>query len=143
MGVDTDALEYKKPALISAGVVIGAQLLSGSGEAKLAEEGAALYHGSDAASVEDILANGLSQSAAAEQGGGDVFWATSNLEDAQWFAEANPAGGSPAILRIDVSLPAVQQLITKGALETEGSVFKFSGSAWQDLNELGKFSKVP
>jgi hypothetical protein len=51
MGVDTSAPEYKKAALISAGVVIGAQLLSGSGEAKLAEEGAVLYHGSDVASA--------------------------------------------------------------------------------------------
>ena len=59
------------------------------------------------------------------------------------FAEANPAGGSPAILKIDISQPALQEMIRTGSLEVKDSVHMFSGSAWGKLNQLATFSKIP
>jgi hypothetical protein len=75
-----------------------------------------LYHGSDASSIANIIANGLDPAAASELGGGDVFWATSDKGIATLFAEANPAGGAPAVAEIQVSTSSLQSMIQSGAV---------------------------
>lgn len=143
-GVDRDSSTYENGKSIGNGVVAGLTLfVPGPAEAEAAEEGLVLFHGSDAESVESIIANGLNRAAAAEKGGGDIFWASSNLEEAGWFAQTNPAGGTPSVLRIDISVPAVQKLVKEGALQVEGSTYKFAGGAWEQLKNLATFSKVP
>lgn len=142
-GADESDPGYHNADAIGNGLVLGAAIFTPAPEAEAAAEGVTLFHGSDAVSIDNILAEGLNQSAAAERGGGDIFWTTTNIEHAQFFAEANPAGGSPALLRVDISHPALQQLMQKGAVEVQGTTYKFLGSAWQELNKLATFSRVP
>ncbi len=141
-GVDKSDPGYHNAAAIGNGLMAAPLILTPVPEAEAAE-GITLFHGSDAVSVENMLEHGINATAAAEKGGGDTFWTTSSLEDAQWFAASNPSGGAPAVMRIDLSQPAVHSLMHEGTLQVEGSVYQFSGSAWQKLNDLGKFSRVP
>lgn len=64
-----------------------------------------LYHGTDAASANAIIANGLDAAAAAAFNGSGEFWATKDQTTADWFAMTNPANGQPARLEFDLPLP--------------------------------------
>jgi hypothetical protein len=79
----------------------------------------ALYHGSDVASVDNILANGISRAAARELGGGDVFWATADRGIATLFAKANPAGGAPAIAGFRLPTSSLNSLVQSGAVAVD------------------------
>ncbi|MCA9266644.1 MAG: hypothetical protein KDA60_22455, partial [Planctomycetales bacterium] len=99
-----------------------------------------LRHGTDSISAKDIVAHGLDVQRARELGGGDVFWTTKNASDADFFANANPALGKPAVVRIDIQPKVAESLKRQGLLSTEGDVFKFEAAAWPVLNEFGRFS---
>ena len=81
----------------------------------------ALYHGSDVASVENILANGINRTAARELGGGDVFWATADRGIATLFAKANPAGGAPAIAGFKLPASSLDSLVRTGAVAVDST----------------------
>ena len=78
-----------------------------------------LFHGSDVASVESMVANGIDKQAARALGGGDVFWATTDKEVATLFAQANPKGGSPAVAAFKIPTSTFQNLIKTGAIEID------------------------
>ncbi|HWA73369.1 MAG TPA: RHS repeat-associated core domain-containing protein [Polyangiaceae bacterium] len=78
-----------------------------------------LFHGSDAASVASLVANGLDKAAARALGGGDVFWATTEKSIAEFFAQANPAGGKAAIAAFKISTSALQSLVQAGAVAVD------------------------
>ncbi len=106
-------------------------------------------HGSDVASVDDIVRNGLNRAKAAELGGGDVFWALpeSALDSARVFAQVNPRGGATAILKLELPERVGQSLIDRGLLKVrtieDGTKwFEFSEEAWDLINEFGRFSRV-
>lgn len=61
-----------------------------------------LYHGTDLDSALNLVKSGLDALAAASYNSGGEFWATSALDVAEWFAQSNPAGGSPAIFMFEV-----------------------------------------
>lgn len=71
-----------------------------------------LYHGTDLASANAIIVNGLDVVAAAAFNGTGEFWATSDRATADWFAMANPANGQPARLEFDLPLPVLTALLS-------------------------------
>ncbi|MFZ5895027.1 MAG: RHS repeat-associated core domain-containing protein [Myxococcota bacterium] len=75
-----------------------------------------LFHGSDLASVENLVAKGLDRAAARARGGGDVFWATLDKGVADVFANANPVGGAPAIAALKLPTAALESLIKSGGV---------------------------
>jgi hypothetical protein len=63
-----------------------------------------LYHGTARMSVNNIVAHGISKSAASRVGGGDVFWMTTDLKTARLFAKANPALSPDfGVVRIEIA----------------------------------------
>ena len=98
-----------------------------------------LRHGTDLDSANDIVRSGLNRQRATDLGGGDTFWATRNGTDADFFARANPAGGQPAVVRIELDQKVVESLQRQGLLDVDGDVFRFNGDAWDILNEFGRF----
>ena len=71
-----------------------------------------LYHGTDLASANAIIINGLDVSAAAALNGTGDFWASSDRATADWFAMANPANGTPARFEFDLPLPVLHALLS-------------------------------
>lgn len=101
-----------------------------------------LFHGTDAASAADIVNNGLDASSAAELGGGDVFWATTDRSAAEVFAEANPAGGDPALVSVTVPEAVMSSLSRQGLVSIEGAVHSFAVEAWDTPNEFATFTRL-
>ncbi|MGH6690365.1 MAG: hypothetical protein ACREF4_06780 [Gammaproteobacteria bacterium] len=91
--------------------------------------GRKLLHGTDAGSADDIVANGINRDAAAQLGGGDVFWMTESGETARIFAQANPAGGAPAVVGADLDAAVIESLVERGVMR-----FDDTNSAWQILD---------
>jgi hypothetical protein len=75
-----------------------------------------LYHGSDVASVQSIVSNGIDKAAARAVGGGDVFWATADKDLAMCFARANPVGGAPSIAGFTIQEATLKSLIKSKAI---------------------------
>lgn len=95
-----------------------------------------LFHGTDINSAFDIAENGINTQA-------DSFYMTSSQEDAQMYAENNPAGGDPAMVSTTVPDSVLTDLQSAGNLEINDSgVYRFLPGAWSVLNELG-FNLVP
>ncbi len=104
-----------------------------------------LFHGTDFASASDIVENGLNVERAAQVGGGDVFWATTDQATADLFAAASPgveAGGLPAVVSVTVSDSVVSGLVESEMLSITGDVYAFAPEAWSILSKIG-FSMVP
>jgi hypothetical protein len=125
-------------SVVLGGVVAG----TGFAEAGAARGSTVLFHGTDLASAESIVARGLNAVRAARLGGGDSFWTTANRKVAGFFAHANPAGGPPAVVQVTVPQPVVSSLLRQGTLEIEGATHRFSGEAWKVLNEFATFVRV-
>ena len=70
-----------------------------------------LFHGTDLASASDIIANGLNVQKASQFNGSGEFWATTDREYADVFAQANPAGGTPARLEFEVPQSVLSALM--------------------------------
>jgi hypothetical protein len=100
------------------------------------------YHGTDVESAQSLRLGGLNREEAQALGGGDVFWGTSDLQAARLFAEANPRGGIPDIVKVRVPSRIVDQLVKRGLMEVEGGVYKCAAEAWQTLNEFAKFEEL-
>ena len=99
-----------------------------------------LFHGTDLASAENIAANGISRFEASALGGGDMFWMTASRESAGWFAEANVAGGAPAVLGISFEggLPAA---MARGVVTpVAGMPGVFTTTNWAAFNRIATFT---
>ena len=99
-----------------------------------------LYHGTDSESAANIVSNGLDASKADEFGGDGKFYMTTSADDASTFASVNPAGGTPAIVGID--LPGgIDSAVDGGIMSPiEGFPGAYSASDWDAFNGLARFS---
>lgn len=102
-----------------AGGIAGAIALGFAGGGGAGRGVTTLYHGTDLASAEKIVASGINRNAARGLGGGDIFWSTANREVANIFAQANPAGGVPAVVAQQIPTAALEGLIVQGAIAVD------------------------
>ena len=124
-------------AAIIAGGAAG-PLLRGAGG--LVGEGTLLFHGSDLASVDNIVANGLDQEAAAALGGGDVFWTTTDIGTARWFAEANPAMSDAfGIVGMRVDIAAAERA---GIIAFDTPTGAYVVTNWDAFNNIAQFFRA-
>ena len=94
-----------------------------------------LFHGTDSDSARNIVVNGIDKGAARNLGGGDVFWATEDKDIATLFAQANPKGGSPAVVAFKLPTSSYNSLLKSGAI----SVDKTGANV---INDWDKFNKA-
>ena len=101
-----------------------------------------LYHGTDLASANDILSNGLDATKAAAYNVGGELWASEDPNVADIFAQVSPAGGVPARFEfeIDVALLRVLQARSPAVVVTHvgmgsGSDYEFLPGSFPDLNQ--------
>jgi len=99
-----------------------------------------LRHGTDRVSAEDIVSNGLDRNRAEALGGNGDFFTTRDTNSANFFARANPAGGDPAIIRIDFDDNVLDSLRRQGLVDQDGDVFRFPPEAFDIINEFGEIS---
>lgn len=60
------------------------------------------HHGTDQASANDLLQNGVDQQHAAACNGSGEFWATGDHHRAEWFARSHPASPPAACFEFDL-----------------------------------------
>jgi hypothetical protein len=70
-----------------------------------------LYHGTDLASANDLLQNGVSQSRAAAWNGSGEFWATSDRGRAELFALSHPDSPPAACFEFDLAEPVLTAMV--------------------------------
>lgn len=70
-----------------------------------------LYHGTDLASAQDLLRQGIDVHKAAKWNGSGEFWATTNPTDADWYANGNPQSPPAARLEFEVPEAVLQALL--------------------------------
>lgn len=103
------------------------------------DNGYDLYHGTDAASASDIVANGIDRDAAARLGGGDQFWATTSRSDADIFAATNPAGEPPAVVGINVA-SGIDQAVANGILSPVASLpGAYAVNGWEAFDQIATY----
>jgi hypothetical protein len=123
---------------LAVAAVMGA-LTGGLGAPAATRGGTTLFHGSDVASVERIVSKGLDKGAARALGGGDVFWSTPKPEVARIFAQANPAGGAPAIAGIRVPAGALERMQAAGIIKVEQATGAVKVLNWKSFNSVVEF----
>ncbi|QQS33233.1 MAG: hypothetical protein IPM50_01230 [Acidobacteriota bacterium] len=102
-----------------------------------------VFHGTDVNSATNIITGGLNVQNAINLGGGDVFWTTTNLGTARIFAEANPSGGTPAVIQLTLPRQAADAMIGAGTLRVgEGGTYMFQRPSWPQVNSTGVFTRV-
>src|SRR5260370_3337196 len=112
---------------------------AGSSQSGIAPQGyIRLHHGTDLASANDIMNNGLDQARAAAFNASGEFWATTDLATANTFAQVNPANGAPA--RFDFNLPPQVLAAFLGAsppraYQHGSDVYEFLPAAFPMLNQ--------
>ena len=97
-----------------------------------------LHHGTDEQSAIDILNHGLSRANAAAHNVTGEFWATTEDADAETFAQANPAGGTPARYSFDLPLDLLDELLNSQpprAYQHGPDWFEFLPSSYAELNQ--------
>lgn len=97
-----------------------------------------LHHGTDLNSALDIMHNGLDQTNAAALNVSGEFWATTDQNMADVFAQVNPTGGQPARLDFDIPLQVVLDLIAAippQAIRDGEDVYEFLPSSYAVLNQ--------
>ncbi len=125
---------------------LGGGITKGFGQTAKAASGGGrgstrVYHGTDAASADDIVDNGLSVQRGERYGGDGSFFTTTNRGDAELFSQVNPAGGKPCVVCIDIDNGVLDSLRRQGDLDVDGPVNRFYGDAFETLNQVGRFSK--
>src|SRR6266849_4911037 len=96
-----------------------------------------LYHGTAKASADDILKYGLDASKARRYNAGGEFWATTDQLTAEIFAQANPAGGTPAYLVFEVEDTVLKLLLAQNPVVSEfysPNAYQFLPSSFDFLN---------
>lgn len=97
-----------------------------------------LYHGTDAASADDILQNGIDAAKAAQYNSTGEFWATTDSTVAEWFARVNLANGPPTRFRFEVPESVLQALVAAQptAARTDGQgTYEFLPAGFPALNQ--------
>jgi RHS repeat-associated protein len=102
--------------------------------------GTTLFHGTDAASADAIVSGGIDQTAARELGGGDIFWSSTDRSVADVFAAANPSGGEPGVVGIQLAEGALERMVVSGAAEVRGSTVKVHD--WDALNAAANYFRA-
>lgn len=145
-GPPNPKVEAAVQELDNAGEAAVNEALPGSypGAARALESGGGdqIFHGTDLASAEDIVANGINQEAAAELGGGDVFWATENVAHAQIFAESAPGTSEEnpaAVVQIDLG-STLEELSSAGIIEPGELPGSWTVTDWERFNGVADFS---
>jgi hypothetical protein len=69
------------------------------------------HHGTDLLSARDLMNNGLSRAQAASWNVSGEFWATTDVQDADTFAQVNPAGATPARYSFDLEATVLAALL--------------------------------
>src|SRR5437867_3976650 len=69
------------------------------------------HHGTDQASANDLLRNGVNQQQAAAWNGSGEFWATTDRRRAEWFALSHPASPPAACFEFDLPEPALLAIL--------------------------------
>jgi RHS repeat-associated protein len=101
-----------------------------------------LFHGTDAESARSIVATGLDRKAAAQLGGGDVFWMTESQDTARIFAQVNPASGNPAVVAADLEGSVIESLADRGVIRFDNPGGAWQVLDWEAFNEVATFVKV-
>jgi hypothetical protein len=96
------------------------------------------HHGTDQASANDLLQNGVNQHQAAAWNGSGEFWATSDPHRAEWFALSHPS--SPPAARFAFDLPdsvllVILQMSPPGAIHHAPSDYEFLPGSHGLLNQ--------
>jgi hypothetical protein len=97
-----------------------------------------LHHGTDLDSANDLLANGLDSAKAAAYNVSGEFWATTNPQTANTFAQVNPAGGPPARFDFDIPVDVLQTLLAETppvAYPHGTDWFEFLPACFADINQ--------
>jgi hypothetical protein len=93
-------------------------------------------HGTDINSANYISVSGVSYEMAVQYGGGGTFWATEDLQWAGWCAVANPAGGQPALVLLDLPLATIEEVKNASALtEHANKTLEFHRQCFNLLNQ--------
>jgi hypothetical protein len=96
-----------------------------------------LYHGTDWQSAQRIASFGLNANQAAQYNTSGEFWATTDEVIAGWFAQVNPAGGTPAKLEFEVSKELLAELLSEvppAALRHSSATYEFLPASFRRLN---------
>ena len=104
-----------------------------------------LYHGTDVASANDILTNGLDPAKAAIYNGAGEFWTSDDIAVAGWFAKTNPRGGQEAILIFEIQEGELQRMIAirpKVVVVHDGHDYEFLPACMPLLNQVMVNSRV-
>lgn len=104
-----------------------------------------LYHGTDLASAEDLVRNGVDAQKAAQCNASGEFWASTSLDDATWYAHGNPDSPPAARLEFDLPLSALQtflQMVPPGVNHYQPSEYEFLPHSFPLLNQFLRSGKV-
>lgn len=96
------------------------------------------HHGTDQASANDLLHNGVNQQHAAASNGSGEFWATTDHRRAEWFALSHPASPPAACFEFDLPEPvlmAILRLAPAAALRHGRNDFEFLPASYRLLNQ--------
>ena len=96
-----------------------------------------LHHGTDLASANDLLNNGVDAGKAAAFNVSGEFWTTTDVAVADTFAQVNPAGGTPARLEFDLPMPVLTALLPTTppqAYQHGSDAYEFLPTAFASLN---------
>src|SRR5262245_27928601 len=97
-------------------------------EAGTLQEFIRLHHGTDQASANDLLQNGVNQQQAAAWNGSGEFWAISDHHRAEWFALSHPS--SPPAVCFEFDLPesvllVILQMSPPGSIQHGTNDYEF------------------
>src|SRR5262249_31170182 len=97
-----------------------------------------LYHGTDLASANQLLAQGVVAALAALPNGGGESWPTRTPATADLFAKATRAGGTPVRSEFELSEPTLLWLVTQNpstAVRHSAEDFEFLPPSFDVLNQ--------
>lgn len=96
------------------------------------------HHGTDHASANELLQNGVSQQLAAAWNGSGEFWATTDHNTAKWFGLSNPNSPPAACFEFDLPesvLLAILQMNPLGARRHGANDYEFLPASHALLNQ--------
>jgi len=97
-----------------------------------------LHHGTDQASANDLLLNGVDQQQAATWNGSGEFWATTDHHRAEWFAMSHPSSPPAACFEFDLpelALLRILQLAPPAAIRHGACDYEFLPASHALLNQ--------
>jgi hypothetical protein len=102
-----------------------------------------LFHGTDKGSADDIMRSGVNAGLAASFNATGEFWATSDIDLADIFAQVNPAGGEPARLEFEIPDERLTWLLAQGwVLTSDRDLYEFLPMSFLELNRCATMISV-